>query len=51
MLRSTLVIVVFAFATSASAKDFDYKYFLLTYGNVEFDSVNMDGDGFGIAGP
>jgi long-subunit fatty acid transport protein len=50
MLRSTIVILILAFATSASAKDFDYDYFQLTYGNVEFDDVNVDGDGFGIAG-
>lgn len=50
MLRSSLVLLVLAFATSASAKDFDYDYFQLTYGNVEFDDVNVDGDGFGLAG-
>lgn len=50
MLRSTLAILVLAFATSASAKDFDYDYFQLSYGNVEFDDVNVDGDGFGLSG-
>jgi len=50
MLRSILVILVLAFTASASAKDFDYNYFQLGYGNVEFDDVNVDGDGFGLAG-
>ena len=50
MLRSTLVLLVLAFATSAHAKDFDYDFFQLSYGNVEFDDVNVDGDGFGLSG-
>lgn len=50
MRRSTLVLLGLAFATSASAKDFDYDHFQLTYGNVEFDDINVDGDGFGLSG-
>jgi hypothetical protein len=50
MLRSALVLLALACATSAHAKDFDYDYFQLTYGNVEFDDVNVDGDNFGLSG-
>ncbi|MBT8065666.1 MAG: outer membrane beta-barrel protein [Gammaproteobacteria bacterium] len=50
MLRSSLVLLVLAFTASANAKDFDYDYFQLTYGNVEFDDINVDGDGFGLSG-
>lgn len=50
MLRSILAILVLAFAASASAKDFDYDFFQLSYGNVEYDDVNVDGDGFGLSG-
>lgn len=50
MLRSILVMLVLVIATSASAKDFDYDYLQLSYGNVEFDDINVDGDGFGLAG-
>ncbi|MBT8089889.1 MAG: porin family protein [Gammaproteobacteria bacterium] len=50
MLRSSLVLLLLAFAASASAKEFDYNYFSLSYGNIEFDDINVDGDGFGLAG-
>jgi len=50
MLRSSLVLLLLAFTASASAKEFDYNYFSLSYGNIEFDDVNVDGDGFGLAG-
>ena len=50
MLRSLPVLLLFAFSVSAAAKDFDYDYFQLSYGNIEFDDVNVDGDGFGLAG-
>ena len=50
MLRSSLVLLLLVFAASASAKEFDYNYFSLSYGNIEFDDVNVDGDGFGLAG-
>lgn len=50
MLRSSLVLLFLALAASASAKEFDYNYFSLGYGNIEFDDVNVDGDGFGLAG-
>lgn len=50
MLRSSLTVLLLAFTASASAGDFDYNYFQLSYGTVEFDDVNVDGDGFGLAG-
>lgn len=50
MLRSALILLLLAFTASASAKDFDYDFFQLTYGNIEFDDINVDGDGFGLAG-
>lgn len=50
MLRSIIAILFLAFAASASAKDFDYNFFQLSYGNVEYDDVNVDGDGFGLSG-
>lgn len=50
MLRSALVLLLLALTASASAKEFDYDFFQLTYGNIEFDDINVDGDGFGLAG-
>ena len=50
MLRSLLVLLLLAFSAAANAEDFDYNYFSLSYGNVEFDDINVDGDGFGLAG-
>ncbi len=50
MLRSILILVSLAATAPASASEFDYNYFQLSYGNIEFDDVNVDGDGFGLAG-
>lgn len=50
MLRSTGLLLLLAFTASANAQEFDYNYFQLSYGNIEFDDVNVDGDGFGLAG-
>jgi hypothetical protein len=50
MLRSSLVLLFLALTASASAKEFDYNYFSLSYGTIEFDDINVDGDGFGLAG-
>lgn len=50
MLRSSLILVLLVFSASASAEGFDYNYFSLGYGTMEFDDVNVDGDGFGLAG-
>lgn len=50
MLRSSIVILSIALSASASAEDFDYSFFSLGYGNIEFDDVNVDGDGFNVGG-
>lgn len=50
MLRSSLLILFFAFSTSVNAEDFDYTYFSLGYGTIDFDDINVDGDGFTLAG-
>ena len=50
MLRSGLIIGLFAVSATASAEGFDYNYFSLGYGNVDFDDINVDGNGFGLEG-
>lgn len=50
MLRSSLLTILLAFSAAASAEGFDYNYFSLGYGTIEFDDINVDGDGFGIDG-
>lgn len=50
MVRSIFILVCLTFSVSAAAKDFDYNFFQLGYGNVEYDDVNVDGDGFGLSG-
>ena len=50
MLRFSLITLLLAFSASASAQGFDYNYLSLGYGNVEFDDVGVDGDGFGVGG-
>jgi len=50
MLRSSLLIGLFAFSAAAGAEDFDYNWLSVGYGMVEFDDINVDGDGFGIDG-
>jgi hypothetical protein len=50
MFRSTLVLVVLLFSASAGAQGFDYSYVQLGYGTIDFDDINVDGDGFGLSG-
>jgi hypothetical protein len=50
MLRSALLIGLLAFSASASAQGFDYNWISVGYGMIDFDDVNVDGDGFGIDG-
>ena len=50
MFRSSLVLLILAFSASANAQGFDYSYLQLNYGNVEFDDISVDGDGFGLSG-
>jgi len=50
MLRSTLLIGLLAFSAAAVAEDFDYSWLSLSYGMVDFDEIDVDGDGFGLDG-
>jgi len=50
MFRSSLVLLLLVSAASASAEGFDYNYIQLNYGTIEFDDVNVDGDGVGLSG-
>ncbi len=52
MLRSTLLIGLFAFAASAYADGLNYTYIQASYGQVELDDsvIDVDGDAFGING-
>lgn len=50
MLRSTLLIGLLAFSATAVAEDFDYSWLSLSYGMVDFDEIDIDGDGFGLDG-
>ncbi|MCJ7590405.1 MAG: outer membrane beta-barrel protein, partial [Woeseiaceae bacterium] len=49
MFRSSLVLLLLVSAASASAEGFDYNYIQLNYGTIEFDDVNVDGDGVGLS--
>ncbi|MBT8101134.1 MAG: porin family protein [Gammaproteobacteria bacterium] len=49
-MRSSLLVILLAFSATAGAQGFDYNYFSLGYGNIDFDEVNVDGDGFGLEG-
>jgi hypothetical protein len=46
MLRSSLLTLLLAFSVSVHAEDFNYDYVSFGYGNVDFDGVSADGDGF-----
>jgi opacity protein-like surface antigen len=50
MHRSTLGFALLALAGSAAAGDFDYNYLSAGYGNLKYDNIDVDGDGFGIGG-
>lgn len=50
MFRSSLVLLILTFSASVNAQGFDYNYLQLSYGNVEFDNINVDGDGLGLSG-
>ena len=50
MLRTSLVILLFALSASSSAEEFDYNYVFLGYGNTDFDNINSDGDGITLGG-
>ncbi|MGH8223316.1 MAG: outer membrane beta-barrel protein [Woeseiaceae bacterium] len=50
MLRSILVLLAFAISATAAAEGLNYTYLQASYGQVEFDDFDVDGDGFGISG-
>lgn len=52
MLRSALLIFLFAFAATAGAQGLGYNYLQASYGTVSLDDniVDVDGDGFGVSG-
>ncbi len=52
MLRSALLITLFALSATAGAQGFGYSYLQASYGTVSFDDsiVDVDGSGFGVSG-
>jgi hypothetical protein len=50
MLRALLVVSVLVFSAASYAEDFDYSYVDLSYGMLEIDDIDVDGDGFGLGG-
>jgi opacity protein-like surface antigen len=50
MLRSTLLVILFAFSGAAFADDFNYNSVTVSYGQIDFDDLNADGDTLGING-
>jgi opacity protein-like surface antigen len=46
MLRSTLLVILFAFSGAAFA-DFNYNAVTLAYGQADFDDIDADGDSIG----
>ena len=50
MLRSILLVILFAFSTAVYADGFNYNSVTATYGQIDFDDFDADGDIFGIEG-
>lgn len=51
MLRSTLLVILFAFSATAFADDFNYNFVQIGYGEAEIDNTGgIDGDGPSIFG-
>ena len=48
MLRSVLLIILFAFSASVYADGFSYNSVTVSYGQIDFDNLNADGDSLGI---
>lgn len=44
MLRSILLVILFAFSASVYADDFNYNLVTVSYGQLEIDDVDLDGD-------
>lgn len=45
-----LLLGLFVFSATAAAEDFNYNFVQATYGQVDFDELDVDGNGFGIGG-
>ena len=52
MIRSVLLIALFAFSATAGAQGIGYNYLQASYGTASIDDpvIDVDGDGFGISG-
>lgn len=50
MLRSFCIVLLTVLSSTAFAEGFDYTFVQATYGRVDFNDIDADGDGFGIAG-
>ncbi len=50
MLRSTLLMVLFAFSTTVYADGFNYNFVTASYGQIDFDDFSSDSDLFAIQG-
>jgi hypothetical protein len=50
MWRSFAVLGLFSLSGAALAEDFDYSFIEASYGQVEFDDFDVDGDAFGLGG-
>ena len=50
MLRSILLVILFAFSASVYADDFNYNSVTVSYGQLEIDDVDLDGDVIRING-
>lgn len=50
MLRSSLLVLILVFSAASYAEDFDYSYVDFSYGILNIDDLDVDGDGFGLGG-
>ncbi len=50
MLRSILLVILFAFSATVYADGFNYNHVTASYGQIDFDDSSSDGDLFGIEG-
>jgi hypothetical protein len=46
----SLFLALFVFSATAAAEDLNYNFIQGSYGQIEVDDVDVDGDGFGIEG-
>lgn len=50
MFRSAFIMMALLLSASAGAQGFDYNYITLQYSQVDFDDLNVDGDGISLGG-